>query len=61
MMHTTFVLQEEGEGASSRLCLLAGCCASYKIFPIIWGLAVAVALPPMFGWSYFIPDTSGIR
>ena len=60
-MHTTFTRHEDRQDPSSLLCLLAGCCSSYWIFPIVWGIAAAFALPPLFGWSHYIPDSSGIR
>ena len=26
-----------------------------------WGLSLLVSLPPLVGWAYFAPETSGMR
>ena len=28
---------------------------------LIWTLASAIALPPLLGWSEFVPESSGLR
>ena len=28
---------------------------------ITWALALSLALPPIFGWSYYTPESGGIR
>lgn len=28
---------------------------------LIWSLSLAVALPPLLGWSFYAPETSGLR
>ena len=35
-------------------------CASV-LLGIIWTLASAISLPPLFGWSEFVPESSGLR
>jgi hypothetical protein len=34
---------------------------SYVIIGTAWGLGLATSAPPLFGWAYFAPETSGMR
>ena len=32
-----------------------------KVNIITWVMALSLALPPIFGWSYYAPESGGIR
>ena len=32
-----------------------------KVNLITWAMALSLALPPIFGWSYYAPESGGIR
>lgn len=49
-----------GQEDESWLCLLAGYSSSYMVIPLVWILSAAIAVPPLLGWSYFTPESSGI-
>jgi hypothetical protein len=34
---------------------------SYTIVGSAWGLGLITSAPPLFGWAYFAPETSGMR
>lgn len=34
---------------------------SYSVICLTWGCALALALPPLLGWSYYLPESNGIR
>ena len=40
---------------------IAKALSSYVIIGIIWILGLLLALPPLLGWSYFVPEANGIR
>ena len=35
--------------------------SSYTVIAIVWLLSLSIALPPLFGWSYYAPEDNGIR
>ena len=35
--------------------------ATSIIIAAAWGLSLMVSLPPLVGWAYFAPETSGMR
>ena len=35
--------------------------SSYTVIAIVWILSLSIALPPLFGWSYYAPEDNGIR
>ena len=35
--------------------------SSYTVIGIVWILSLSIALPPLFGWSYYAPEDNGIR
>jgi hypothetical protein len=35
--------------------------SSYMIITFIWILGLLITLPPLFGWSYYAPEDSGMR
>ena len=34
---------------------------SYSVIGFTWISALALALPPVMGWSYYAPESNGIR
>ena len=34
---------------------------SYSVVCLIWGCALSLALPPLLGWSHYVPESNGIR
>ena len=34
---------------------------SYSVVILTWISALALALPPLLGWSYYAPESNGIR
>ena len=34
---------------------------SYGVIVMTWMIAAALALPPLVGWSYYAPESNGIR
>ena len=35
--------------------------SSYIVIFIVWIMSLSIALPPLFGWSYYAPEDNGIR
>ena len=35
--------------------------SSYTVIAIVWVMSLLMALPPLFGWSYYAPEDNGIR
>ena len=35
--------------------------SSHTVIAIVWILSLSIALPPLFGWSYYAPEDNGIR
>ena len=60
-MYTTFIRNEDGEVSPPWFCTLAGWSKTYVTFPVIWALSAAMSVPPLLGWSNFIPESAGIR
>ena len=34
---------------------------SYSVIGLTWAIALSLALPPLLGWSYYVPEPNGIR
>ena len=34
---------------------------SYSVICLTWAFALSLALPPLLGWSYYVPEPNGIR
>ena len=34
---------------------------SYSAIGLTWGMALALALPPLLGWNHYVPESNGIR
>ena len=33
--------------------------SSHTVIAIVWILSLSIALPPLFGWSYYAPEDNG--
>ena len=33
----------------------------FIVIAIVWAMALSLALPPIFGWSYYTPESGGLR
>ena len=63
-LHTLWISHSPTEMESGSYPLVDGIAkflTSYTIVVIIWILGLLLALPPLLGWSYYLPETNGIR
>ena len=35
--------------------------SSFTVIVITWILGLSITLPPLFGWSHYVPEDSGMR